>query len=349
MDIEEIKEANEGRYGKKYIAKLVSEIEGAEFGSDVEVKSWISTGNFALNKAISGDYNKGLPLGRVVDIFGDPSTGKSLIIYHLLANIQKMGGIAILDDTEDAYTKEFGQTIGINNEELIKLSSLTVEEHFEKVFLGWKNSKGKNQSSLINMILDREPNCPVVVALDSLALLSTKHEQEVLFEKPDMIKAKQIRAGLRMCSKIMRQANVLHIISNHVTAKIGVMYGPKKTTPGGSGVPFQASVRLDLSLGSKLKDDNDNIIGVESEVYVVKNKVSAPFKKAIVDIKFDKGMIPESGLLDSLVCNGIIKEDEEKKGFFVYSNESFRKGKFDEFLVAHPEILNADKTHSNPL
>lgn len=209
------------------------------------------------------------------------------------------------------------------------------------MFLGWKDSKGKLRESIVSMITDKDSNCPIVVALDSLALLSTKHEQEVLFEKPDMIKAKQIRAGLRMCSKIMRNANILHIISNHVIAKIGVMYGSKKTTPGGSGVPFQASVRLDLSLGSKLKDDNDNVFGVESEVRVVKNKVSAPYKKCLVNIQFDKGIVPESGLLDSLVSNEIIQEDEEKKGFFVYNNDSFRKGKFNEFLVAHPEILKS--------
>ncbi len=332
---------SENKSHRDFITKIVSDVDGVEIGTDTEIRNWVNTGNYALNKVISGDYHKGMPLGRVVEIFGDPSTGKSLLIYHLLANIQKIGGIAILDDTEDAYTKEFGQTIGIDNDELIKLNSLTVEEHFEKVFLGWKDSKGKARDSIVAMITNKEPNCPIVVALDSLALLSTKHEQEVLFEKPDMIKAKQIRAGLRMCSKIMRNANILHIISNHVIAKIGVMYGSKKTTPGGSGVPFQASVRLDLSLGSKMKDDNDNVFGVESEVHVVKNKVSAPYKKCLINIQFDKGIVPESGLLDSLVNNGIIKEDEEKKGFFAYNSESFRKGKFDEFLVAHPEILKS--------
>lgn len=329
---------------KDYIKKIVDDVESAELGTESSVSRWVDIGNYAVNKIISGSFVKGLPFNRVVEIFGDPSTGKSLLIYHILANIQKEGGVAILDDTEDAYTPEFGNAIGINSQELIKLSSLTVEEHFEKVFLGWKDSKGKQKPSLIQMILDEEPECPIVVALDSLALLSTRHEQEVKFEKPDMIKAKQIRAGLRMCSDIVKRNNMLHIVSNHVIAKIGVLYGPKKTTPGGSGVPFQASVRLDLSLRGKITDENDNVIGVKTEVYVAKSKVSAPFKRATIDVKFDKGVVRESGLYEVLLRESIIQEGKEedekiKRGFFKYGEEQFRKTEFDGFLITHKELI----------
>ena len=341
---------------KDYIKKIVDDVDNAELGTEASVSNWASTGSYAINKIISNSFVRGLPFNRVVEIFGDPSTGKSLLIYHLIANVQKMGGVAILDDTEDAYTPEFGKMIGINNQELIRLSSLTVEEHFEKVFLGWKSKKKKNKDdeeyedtkskakakpSLVQMILDEEPNCLILVALDSLALLSTKHEQTVLFEKPDMIKAKQIRAGLRMCSDIVKKNNILHVISNHVTAKIGVLYGPKKTTPGGSGVPFQASVRLDLSLRGKILDDNENVIGVQSKVHVAKNRISAPFKKAIVDIKFDRGVVKESGLYDVLLNSNTIQEEgaDIKRGFFKYGEEQFRKSEFDAFLSTHKEIL----------
>ena len=330
---------------KEYIKKIVESVDNVELGTESLVKTWVDTGNYALNKIISDSFIKGLPFNRVIEIFGDPSTGKSLLIYHLLANIQKMGGIAILDDTEDSYTSEFGKTIGVNNQELIKLSSLTVEEHFEKIFLGWKDSKGKDKKSLVNMILEEDSKCLIIVALDSLALLSTKHEQEVKFEKPDMIKAKQIRAGLRMCSDIIKGNNILYVISNHVIAKIGVLYGPKKTTPGGSGVPFQASIRLDLSLRGKIKNDNDDedsdeIVGVRSEAYVMKNKINAPFKRAVLDIRFDKGVIRESGLYDILLQLNTIQEgDEVKKGFFKYENEQFRKSEFDTFLSTHKEII----------
>jgi len=331
---------------KDIIDEIVRSTEGVETGQKTHVDSWVSTGNYALNHIISGDFNKGLPLGRVVDIFGDPSTGKSLLMYHVLANVQKLGGIAILDDTEDAYMKEFGDKIGINNDELIRLNSLTVEEHFEKVFLGYKDSAGKKKKSIVNAILDTTPECPIVVALDSLALLSTRHEQEVKFERPDMIKAKQIRAGLRMSSFTMRQGKILHMISNHVIAKMGVLYGPQTTTPGGSGVPFQASVRLELSKGKKLEQklegeieggENANIIGIECNVYVTKNKVAAPFKRASLEIYFDRGVDVNSGLLNVLVSNGVIKKGTA--GYYIFGEEKFRASKFPEFIEAHRSLV----------
>mgnify|MGYP001586029688 CR=1 FL=1 len=319
------------------VKSVVKSVEGAETGQEVQVDCWIDTGNYALNKIISGFYKKGFPVGRVVDIFGDPSTGKSLLIYHVLASVQKMGGIAILDDTEDAYMKEFGEKIGIDNSDLIRLSSLTVEEHFEKIFLGYKDSKGKERKSIIDVILKDAPACPIVVALDSLALLSTRHEQEVKFERPDMIKAKQIRAGLRMASSIMKNGNILHIISNHVIAKMGVLYGPKTTTPGGSGVPFQASVRLELSKGGKIKENEDKVVGIECKAYTTKNKVSSPFKNTILNIYFDKGVDSYSGLLDALVEDGVIKRGNA--GYHSFGEETFRTGQFKEFFDSHPAII----------
>lgn len=330
---------------KDYLAKVIKDFEGVGVAEEQNLDLWVSTGNYGLNKAISGSFQKGLPFGRVVDVFGDPSTGKSLLIYHILANVQKMGGVAILDDTEDAYVKEFGEKIGINNDELIILNSLTVEEHFEKVFLGWKDSKGKKRESLIDMIIAEEPDCPIVVALDSVALLSTRHEQEVKFEKPDMAKAKQIRGGMRMVSRHMREHNIIHLISNHVIAKIGVLFGNPKTTPGGSGIPFQASVRIELSLGKKLtdKDNTDKKVGVQSRVKIAKNKVSAPFKETILEIYFDRGVDPYSGVKEMLVDDGILIAETGNR--FTYhpndgKKETIRGFKFNDWLLEHTDLLS---------
>ena len=329
---------------KDYLAKVVKDFEGVSTGVNTKMDLWVDTGSLALNKAISGSYQKGLPFGRVVDVFGDPSTGKSLLIYHILANVQKMGGVAILDDSEDAYIKEFGEAIGINNDELILLSSLTVEEHFEKVFLGWKNSKGKKKQSLVDLIVENEPECPIVVALDSVALLSTRHEQEVKFEKPDMIKAKQIRAGMRMVTSHLQSHNILHLISNHLIAKIGILFGKPKTTPGGSGIPFQASVRIELSLGKKIKDkDNEEKkIGIKANVYIAKNKISAPFKETTIDIYFDRGVDCYSGIQDLMVSDGVLVAEEGNK--FIYTppdgkKEVIRGFKFNEWVQAHTDLL----------
>lgn len=326
----------------KFIQDIVDGVEGAASGNESKVDLWIDSGNYALNYVISGNYQNGYPVGRVVELFGDPSTGKSLLIYHLIAKIQQMGGIAILDDTEDAYTGTFGKMLGIDNDNLIMLNSLTVEEHFEKVFTGWKDSKGKDRPSLVDMIWEKDTNCPVLVALDSLALLSTRHEQEVKFERPDMAKAKMIRAALRIASATMKRGNIIHVISNHVTSKIGVLFGNPKTTPGGSGVPFSASVRLELSYMGKIKDENnpDRIIGVKSVIKGSKNKVSAPFKHAEVEIIFDKGVTPYSGLLDVMMLNGTVKEGD-KKGHIIIGTESFRKSEFESFISQHPELLKS--------
>ena len=329
---------------KDYLAKVVKDFEGVGMADVQTLNVWVDTGSYALNKAISGSYQKGLPFGRVVDVFGDPSTGKSLLIYHILANVQKMGGVAILDDTEDAYVKEFGEKIGINNDELIILNSLTVEEHFNKIFLGWKNSKGKKKASLIDMIVEEEPECPIVVALDSVALLSTEHEQNVKFEKADMTKAKKIRGGMRMVSKHMQDHNVLHLISNHVIAKIGVLFGSKKTTPGGSGIPFQASVRIDLSLGKKILDKKIETkkIGVQARVKIAKNKISAPFKETMLDIFFETGVDKYSGVLDMMVEDGVLSVESGNR--FIYKNpkgedEKIRGYKFGEWILEHTDLL----------
>lgn len=323
---------------KDYLAKVVKDFEDITNGTDSLPEKWLSTGSFALNKAISGSYIRGLPFRRVVDVYGDPSTGKSLLIYHILAEVQKMGGVAILDDTEDAYTTEFGAKIGINNDELILMNSLTVEEHFEKVFSGWKDKKGKERKGLVPSIIECEPNCPIVVALDSVALLSTRHEQDVRFEKPDMAKAKMLRSGMRIAKSYLKDNDVIHLISNHVIAKIGVLYGPNKTTPGGSGIPFSASVRIELSTGSKIEEkDTKKKIGTQTNVHIAKNRVSAPFRKTTLEIFFDRGVDPHSGICELLVEDGILKEEDGNR--YTYGKETIRGFKFKEWIQAHPELL----------
>ena len=328
----------------KYIQDIIKETEGVASGHESKVDLWLDSGNYALNRVISGDYKKGLPFGRVLEVFGDPSTGKSLLIYHWIANVQKMGGVAILDDTEDAYTAEFGKMIGIDNDSLILLSSLTVEEHFNKVFLGWKDSKGKAKPGLVELIWEKDTNCPVLIALDSLALLSTSHEQEVRLEKSDMSKAKIIRAALRNSSGWMKKGNLMHVISNHVTSKIGVMFGNPKTTPGGSGVPFSAAVRLELSYSGKIKDDDnpDKVMGVKATAKGSKNKIAAPFQNCELEVLFGKGVSQFSGLMENMLTNGLLQEGE-KKGYIEIGGEQVRKSEFTDYIKNHLDKLDTVK------
>ena len=341
----------------KYIQSVIAQVEGVASGKEAKVDHWLDSGNYALNKVISGDYKKGLPFGRVVEVFGDPSTGKSLLIYHWIAAVQKMGGVAILDDTEDAYTEEFGRLLGVDSNALILLSSLTVEEHFEKVFLGWKKvGKEKLQPGLVDLIWEKDTDCPIMIALDSLALLSTRHEQAVMLEKPDMTKAKQIRAALRNSAKYMKKGNILHVVSNHITNKIGVLYGNPKTTPGGTGMPFSASVRLELNFTGKIKDINnsEHTIGVMSTAKGAKNRVAVPFQEANLDIYFDRGVDPFSGLIDNMIVNGIAKDKNPegmkpedpsyiKRGYVAIDGVMVKKSDINEYFLAN--INKIGKSH----
>jgi len=283
----------------------------ATTGVDQPVRNFISTGSVALDWAISGKLlGGGLPSGRVVDFFGDPSTGKSLLIQHILKNTQNLGGIAILDDVEQAYDMFFAKAIGVKVEDLWIISSETVEEHFKAV------------AKIIASIREKDKDVLITIALDSLAALSTKHEKDVGFDKVDMFKAKLIRQGMRVLGGSFSKENVLYVVANHVIANIGAMYGPKSTTPGGGGVPFQASVRVELNLRGQLEAENKKKVGVKVRANIRKNRVAPPFKQVVFDVFFDRGVEGYSGMFDVLVEEGIIKS---AGGWFEYDGKKHRR------------------------
>ena len=298
------------------IGKVLKKEVGAITGVETPIREYVSTGNIALDWAVSGSFlGKGLPVGRVVEFFGNPSTGKSLLIMHILANTQKKGGIAVLDDTEQAYDRCFAERIGVDVSELYMLDSVIVEEHFKKV------------DKVVKSIRSLDKKVLVTVALDSLALLSTRHEREVGFDKVDMFKAKLIRQGMRSLGAEFSKQNVLYVVANHVIANIGVLYGPKTTTPGGSGIPFQSSVRVELNLGSVIVREKDKKVGVHVKAEVVKNKIAPPFKKVELDVYFDKGVDKLSGLFDVLVSEGVFIEGG---GWYIYKEKRYRRKELED-------------------
>ena len=304
---------------KNIFEDIVGQYEDVKLGVGAEVPAWVHSGNYALNKVMSGNYFAGYPCGRIIEFFGDPSTGKSLLIYVAMANFQKQYGehaYIILDDSEDVFTETMAKIVGIDTARIVILGSETVEEHFGKIFLGMKEvaeegSKPKKKAGLVPYILEKDPEAKILVALDSVAMLSTVHEKEVLFEKDDMTKAKKLRAGLRMVNKcFVSKHDILYLIANHVIAQINA-YGNAKSTPGGKAIPFMSSVRLDLTMDEKLKvgkEKDDKVIGIRTIALAKKNKIAAPFAKAWLDIYFDKGMDEMSGLVDSLVENGLLRQ-----------------------------------------
>lgn len=327
------------KFGSGNIATLNSSAEFAE------VKTFVSFGHFGLDHICGG----GLPTGRLTELYGAFSSGKSLLIAHLLANCQKMGGIAILDDCEHAYLKHFGELIGVDNSRLLYTASETVEEVFNKM------------ESTLEAILAKNPDQLVVYAWDSVAAVSSIEEQSKDMGESQgygTAKAKAITQGTRKIVGLIGKHNVALVVANQMKQNVGVMYGPTETTPGGDAIPFWASVRLRLGKGELIRKDGKatgEVVGVSCKAEAKKNKIVKPFQKTEFDILFDEGLIYTSGCVDALIAaeliEPIISEEKEGKpgqvsaarntGYYhmLGSDKRWRKKELEEYFTEHPEEL----------
>lgn len=306
--------------------------DNSQFGT---VTKFISFGHWAMDKAVSGlAHAGGVPVGRLTEIFGAPSSGKSLLVAHLIAECQKAGGIAILDDTEHAYMKEFGDIVGVDNDKLLYSASTTVEEVFDKMEFTLKT------------ILATDPNVMILYAWDSLALVSSmaEMEKELLDDKGgyNVAKAKVINAGVRKVVSLIGKYNVALVITNQTRQNIGVMFGDKETTPGGDAVPFWASVRIRLSRKELIRNGptkEHDVIGVKGEAVIRKNKVAAPFKSCKYEVYFDHGVAWDSGMIELLLKEQVIHE--ESKGWYTMKGQTgkYTKNTLEKFFAQNPEQL----------
>jgi recombination protein RecA len=271
------------------------EVQSASDGA--QVAGWLDTGCYALNWAISGRFLRGYPLGHVVEIFGDPSTGKSFLVARALAQAQARGGAVLLDDTEGAYNIEWMQKLGVDTDKLAYVVSDTVSDHLAttNAFIeAYTAIKAKNKKL-----------GPGVLACDSLAELTTEHEQEVQLEKRDMTKAKDLKAFFRLTSGRLHGLPIVHILTNHVIANIGNLFN-KRTTGGGGGPKYQSSVRIDLRGTSKLKGETD-YVGVWCRAVIDKNRLAPPWKEVRLVIPFYQPISRASGLIPALVNLGLLQ------------------------------------------
>ena len=260
------------------------------------VVGWLDSGNYALNWAMSGRFGRGYPLGHTVEIFGDPSTGKSFLVARALARAQEAGGVTLLDDTEGAYNLDWIETLGVNVDRLAYAHSHTVTDHLAIVnaFLSAFTAlteKGKIKG-------------PGLLACDSLAMLSTDHELEVQLDKRDMSKAGELRALFRIMIGALHTLPVVHLSTNHIIANIGSLFN-KRTTPGGGGPKYQASVRIDLRGASKIRNDKE-VVGVLCRAFIDKNRICPPFKQIQLAIPFYTPISQASGLIPVLLDLGIL-------------------------------------------
>ena len=312
---------------------------GVGKAAEIPVKGFLSTGSRSLDWAVSGKLSGGgLPLGRIVEIYGDLSTGKSLIVAHLIANAQKEDWWTFLDDSENCLEKFFAEKIGVDLDELNYINSETIQGHFARTSL------------IVKKIREKDSETPILYNLDSLAALSTTHERgkaeqigsganeimpELNMDKKDMTKAQLVRAGMRVLGTRFMKDDVLYVVTNHTTAQIGQMYGPKTTTPGGGGVKFHASVRIELRRGKSFTN-NEGVTGHEIRARVVKNKVAPPFKEATFDMFFETGVNENSGFLEILAKCGHVTESG---GWWRAKFSGDTKYRKDELERTIPEIL----------
>lgn len=333
-----------------------------------KVQSWIPTGNYSINWICSGRATGGIPAGRVIDLYGDPSCGKSLMLAHILAETQKLGGIAVLYDVEATFDRMFGERIGLDWADLLYTKAYRLEKKDAEIIgtdgkvkkVKMDKAVGASVQRLLTMLdeaidlLHYEfPDRLVTIGVDSVSNLTTEHELDVGVEKKDLSKAGSVRQMMRMLEGKMSDLNITLVVTNHITANIDAnpfarrTYGPKqeKSAPGGSGIPFASSIRLDLTRGHDVTVGKFDVIGHEIKVHTFKNKVFASKKTSYVEMFFDKGLDPLSGFVDFLVAKDIVEELGDK--IFRYKGKRFKRHKmhpypgFDEMVDKYPELLTA--------
>jgi len=278
----------------------------------------IPTGSVALDIALGVG---GLPRGRVVEIYGPESSGKTTVALHAIANAQAEGGICAFIDAEHALDPAYAKALGVNTDSLLVSQPDNGEQALE-----------------IADTLVRSGAIELVV-IDSVAALTPRAEIEgEMGDNHVGLQARLMSQALRKMTGALKQSNTTAIFINQLREKIGVMFGSPETTTGGRALKFYSSVRLDVRRIETLKDGNE-IVGNRTKVKVVKNKVAPPFKAAEFDILYGKGISREGSLLDMGVDSGVVRK---AGAWFTYGDTQLGQGKENAraFLIANPDIAN---------
>jgi recombination protein RecA len=299
----------EKQFGKGSIMRLG---EG-EVIEDIEV---VSTGSLGLDTALGVG---GLPRGRVVEIYGPESSGKTTLTLQVIAEMQKLGGTCAFIDAEHALDAQYAQKLGVNLQELLISQPDTGEQALEIV------------DALV-----RSGSVDLVV-IDSVAALTPKAEIEgEMGDSLPGLQARLMSQALRKLTAIIKKTNTMVIFINQIRMKIGVMFGSPETTTGGNALKFYASVRLDIRRIGSIKK-GEEVIGNETKVKVVKNKIAPPFKTAEFDILYGQGISREGEIVDM----GVEAKVLEKSGsWYAYNGEKIGQGKDNarEFLKENPAL-----------
>jgi recombination protein RecA len=296
--------------------------------------------NLAINFAVSG--GRGFPTGRILEFLGESSSGKSLLLYDLIAQVQAQGGYAFLADNEKALDPLWARKNGISDKRLLNFEPVTIEEFFKMAF--GEGTGTKRQKGLVERIRAKDPDSPIIVGCDSVAALTTQAELEAEFGKADMGgAARKLSQAFRKIVKQCEEMNVMLVMLNQTREKIGVRYGNPETSPGGKALRFYSTITVHFANPRKLMNTKGKLnlaVGVKPTIRIEKNRLARPFMQARVNILFDSGLTKYSGLLNTLTECGIITREKGKQ-FYRWSKYRFTRKKFRKFVDKHPEILKA--------
>jgi recombination protein RecA len=298
----------EKQFGKGSIMKL-----GEGTNSDVEC---IPSGSISLDLALGG----GLPKGRIIEIYGPESSGKTTLALHAIAEVQKTGGTAAFVDAEHALDPAYAKKLGVKVENLLVSQPDNGEQALE-----------------ITETLVRS-NAVDIIVVDSVAALVPRAEIEGDMGDSHMgLQARLMSQALRKLTGIINRSNTTIIFINQIRMKIGVMFGNPETTTGGNALKFYASVRMDIRRISQIKQ-GEEIIGNRTKVKVVKNKIAPPFRIAEFDIMYNKGISKSGDILDLAVDKEIV---EKSGAWFAYKDEKIGQGReaTKKYLEENPKVM----------
>lgn len=301
----------EKNFGRGSIMKL-----GDETVEDIDV---IPTGSIGLNYALGvGGY----PRGRIIEIFGPESSGKTTLAIHAIAQAQKAGGIAAIIDAEHAFDRFYAEQLGVDVNNLLMAQPDNGEQALEI-------AEQLIRSSAIDILV-----------VDSVAALTPKSEIEGdMGESKVGVQARLMSQAMRKLTATISRTNTTCIFINQLREKIGVMFGPSETTTGGNALKFYSSVRIDIRPSTAIKGNGDDILGRLTKVKVVKNKVAPPFKRAEFDIMFGEGISRSGEIIDLGVEHGII---QKSGSWFSYNGSKLAQGReaAKKVIMDNPELAD---------